>query len=370
MKEKIAVIKLGGRITYNRMSAVGGEAVSLIKLLNEDFEVHAFTKVLDLDAKFDFDFMIHDIEEEFEQINNMGFSKLIIINGNVNFFGGAEDRAQILNYHIINHFKGKLFYFLCDPYLGLKQIWKSIEKKEWGENYKLEDIYITRGDIICLHQPYDTYETQAILCKDDVKYKELIHFPFEYFPLIYKNEFDNRQYSIPEIDLIYGGTIRSGRREKKLLKYYFNYPKDISVELFGNIKLEHFKKMNVGVAWNLPEFTKGVDYMEFVQKMSTSLVTVGITDEWSEGTNYTQRIYETLMSSCILLLDEDFDPKRKLFDNDFFYVKDKDDVIKRIRALKQYKGTREKLLAIQKKKVDAFSIREYKRYLAGILNGF
>ena len=147
---KIAVIKLGSRIAVGSRGTSGGtgEVLSVIKILtNGGNEVTAFTKILSKDEKPE-GFTIRNIEDYYTEINNMGFDALLVLNGNVNYFGGQDDPSQTINYNIINNFKGKVFYVLCDAALLLNQIWKSVEKKPWGTNYSEKDINIIRDDII------------------------------------------------------------------------------------------------------------------------------------------------------------------------------------------------------------------------------
>ena len=86
---KIGVIKLGARITWDTDGAVApGEAISICKALKRGgAEVHVFTKLLKKDT-LDPSLTWHDITEDH---NTTGLDLLVIINGNVNFFGGAED---------------------------------------------------------------------------------------------------------------------------------------------------------------------------------------------------------------------------------------------------------------------------------------
>lgn len=365
-KPQIGVIKLGGRITKAKMGAVAGEAISIIDMLAEDFDVIAYTKRLKRDEKFEYSCFIVDIEEYHKTINDLNLKALVVINGNVNFFGGAEDRTQMLNYHIINNFKGPVFYILCDPSLTLKQIWPSVQKKAWGSKYKEDDILIKRTDIVCLSQPYALDCVKDLIVKAKVHMAEVIHFPFEKFPMIYKNEIARQQRSIATVDLMYGGTIRSGRREDKLIKYYFGYPEEISVELFGPIKLKQFKEEKFKHL-RAPEFSGNIDFDEMSAKMGTSLVTVCISDEWSDGRNFTQRIYENLMSSAVCLIDEWFDPEHLIFGHPFFYVKTRHDVLRRISAIKDSALVHNKVMDRQNKIVKEFSITKYKQDFCRII---
>ena len=133
---KIAVIKLGSRIAIGSSGTSGGtgEALSVIQCLTTaDAEVTAYTKVLSKDSASS-TFLVKDLIDNFDDINKNDV--LVVLNGNVTYFGGQDDPYQTNNYKVINHFKGKVFYILCDINLVLKQIWNSIEKKEWADKYR------------------------------------------------------------------------------------------------------------------------------------------------------------------------------------------------------------------------------------------
>ena len=151
---KIAVLKLGARIAISSRGTSGGtgEVLSIIKMLTTaGCEVEAFTKILAKDEK-PTDFSVLPIDQYYDKINDRNYDCLIVLNGSVNFFGGAEDREQILNYYIINNFKGNVFYVLCDPNLMLRQIWPSVAAKPWASNYQQKDIEIVRDDTCVLRR--------------------------------------------------------------------------------------------------------------------------------------------------------------------------------------------------------------------------
>ena len=217
-KKKIAVIKLGARISISSVGTSGGtgEALSIINLLvKSGYSVDAYTKVLKGDI-LPSDFSIIDIETNYRNINDKGYSALVIINGSVNYFGGQDVPSQTLCYNLINNFKGKIFYILCDCKLFLKQIWNSVKNKQF--NYEEKDINITRNDIVYITQPRNIDKTLQ-LSRKYLDISECRHFPFEKFPLI-NNKYLSFNYN-PKYDLLYGGTFRGGSREKDMIKFYF-----------------------------------------------------------------------------------------------------------------------------------------------------
>ena len=320
---KVAVIKLGSRISVSSTGTSGGtgETLSIIKILTTaGVDVDAYTKVLSKDETPK-DFKVYNIEDEYTNINSREYDALIILNGNVNYFGGVDDPAQTLNYHVINHFEGKVFYVMCDCNLLLKQIWPGVKKKKWGNNYKEEDILITRDDIVYISQARFTHKVKE-KAKKYAPIKDVVYFPFEKFPLLTMKEFpfnENTSY-----DLLYGGTFRGGRREDDMIKYYFGYDSQFKVEMFGNISLDNFDFKKIENK-RQPEFGKSVEYDKFGEKMAEANATVIIGDPlYKSWGDLAQRIYESIIIGNVVLIDSSYDFQKKVFSNDelkkFCYV--------------------------------------------------
>ena len=251
---KIAVLKLGSRIAISGSGTSGGtgETLSIIKMLTTGgADVTAYTKVLSKDEAPK-DFSIKNIEDEYLNINDCGYDALVVLNGNVNYFGGVDDPSQTLNYHIINNFKGKVVYILCDVNLILKQIWPSIEKKAWASNYKREDIEIKRRDIVCISQPRKVALIKDKELKAGIMLANVIHYPFEKFPLLTLKDNVYNFNENPIYDLSYGGTFRSGKREDDMIKFYFGYNEKFKVDLSSQtLDVTTFKEIQTGDFVNL-----------------------------------------------------------------------------------------------------------------------
>ena len=329
---KLAVIKLGARIVFGKgigTSGGSGEAGSIINMLVKGgAEVNCFTKILKKDESPNHVIM-HQISDEYQTVND--YDALIVINGKVNFFGGAEDKESILNYWMINNFKGKVIYVYCDPNLSLSQIWKSIESKEWSSNWKKEDIYIDREiDVICQHYNLE----ESVKNFKDIKISSIQSYEFQKFPMMFGNQ-DLK--NIKNVDISYGGTFRSGRREKKLIDFYFGYD-DLKVEVFGKVKNEDFNKDKI---LNLapPLFTKAVNYDKILQKMNEAKYHIVIGDNhYPKIEMISQRVYESIKSNTITFVDESFDKNKRIFGSskylsDILYVKDREDVKNKIKQI-------------------------------------
>ena len=328
----IAVIKLGARLADAGTSGGSGEALAILKMLVDGgAEVHAYSKFLKKDSSIPGVIKHQIIEYKNNSIPN-NHDALVVINGNINFFGGEEDTEQILNYKFINKFKGPIFYAMCDPNLTLKQIWSSIQKKEWSSNWNREDIEIIRKDIVYLSQPYDLKAVKDLIKNIKIEIADVQHFPFHLFPLMHEPDFRSGEQIV---DLIYGGTFRGGKREAKMIKYYFGH-QSISSEMFGKIELKHFKKM---LPEEQPTFGKAVQYNQFTEKMKEGLATCIIGDKWYEGRDINQRIYEGILAGVITFIDLEFDPERKVFAKNkklqnFLYVSSRQELEEKIIMLK------------------------------------
>lgn len=364
---KIAVIKLGSRIAVGSKGTSGGtgEVLSVIKLLTTaGAEVTAYTKVLAKDTT-PTTFKVKDIISEYDDIANNDI--LVVLNGNVNYFGGADDPHQTTNYKVINNFKGKVFYVLCDINLVLKQIWNSVEKKPWADNYKREDIEITRKDIVYISQPRNTKFVLDKARKQGIEIADAKHFPFEKFPLVTMKRPLAFNY-MPSYDLLYGGTFRNGKREDDMVKFYFGYPDDVNVEMFGNIKVDNFNKKKVGT-YRAPSFGPSVSYTDFPTKMNDAKATVIIGDkEYKKADDLAQRIYECILSKNIVFIDETYDFNKRVYKDEelrkFCYVANRRQVAERLAGLSE--EDRERLVnkQIEDTKID---ISEYCRNFLDLL---
>lgn len=325
---KLAVIKLGARIAPGGTSGGSGEALSILKILTcGGHDVHAYTKILAKDKPID-NVTMHQIVDEYSEVNA---DALIVINGSVNYFGGVDSPDQTLNYHVINHFNGSVYYVLCDPSLPLKQVWPSIAKKPWAIEYNQSDIEITRDDIIYISQPANTNKIFEDMQKH-VPFKSCIHYPFEKFPLL-EEKLQFKTLSERQYDLLYGGTFRNGRRQDDMIKYYFGYDEH-KVTMFGKIKTKDFSEKKVGDLSH-PNYEGAVGYQDFNEKMSLSKATVIIGDKYYKETDdLAQRIYESILSGVVTFIDADYDRNKRVYKDatlrNFLYVNSAKEVKQRL----------------------------------------
>lgn len=342
---KIAVIKLGARIMWETDAAVGpGEAISICKALQQGgAEVTVFTKILAKDTLHPSLNWINILSADQSDLDDKDV--LVVVNGNVNFFGGAEDEAQILNYSIINNFPGKVVYVMCDPELPLMQIWGNVSGKPWGGKYKERDINITRTDIHVLSQPFDIKAVQDrwVKKKGAAPIGNVFHFPMERFPLL--NDWLSPNPS-PSVDLLYGGTTRGGRRIPNLQKWYVDLPEEISVEIFGKIDQEDFEKHPKyvpplpGEFRRYPTFSGMVKYCDVLPKMNSALAHLVTGDPSYEVLDIIpQRAMECIAAGNIVFVDANMDKSRRIYpkgslSHEFLYVQDKIEFVMKMAQLK------------------------------------
>lgn len=362
---EVGVIKLGSRISFNANDTSGGngEARSIIKMLHGGgCGVHIFTKILKKDNLVP-DYRWRNIAEATPMDLDV-LDALIVLNGNVNFFGGAEDCEQLLNYEIINNFTGPVFYIYCDPELTLKQVWPSVEKKPWAKNWSKDRLNIVRSDLIYVSQPYDVDIILEELGKNEVVPASIHHFPFEKFPCLNEQLPFNKN---PEVDLSYGGTMRGGKRAKKMVKFYFGHPEDVSVEMFGKIDLDDFKKiksLKLDPTLRAPTFTGPVRYDEMLPKMNRAMAHCVIGDPFYEQINdMAQRAYESIWSNVVTFIDTDLDKIRRVYGADkqladFLYVSTREELSEKIQLLKKDPTARKEIVDAQIKAI-AFDAGDY-----------
>ena len=339
---KINVMKIGATINANNGSILTDEINVVTKMLaDQGHDVHYHTtrtrNMIPLPhATF------HDLAEVTDQ-SFSDYDALIVFNGNANFYGGQEARGDLMAYKFINKSKCPVFYFLTDWLLPLQQLWPNVEKKQvqyhWERQYTRDEIEVVREDIIMISQIYNMETLQAkYLDKRGINYADIIYFPLQDFIIHEYQPIAKVEQQDRWLDLIYGGTFRGGHRQDKMIEYYFDYPQDINVQMFGNIKPDHFSKKKTA-DMRFPDFiSKKVKHREFFDRMQTSKATVTISDKLYEGSAISNRTNESIIGNVVSFIDRGYDPEMRIFSDDllrkFNYVEKKSDVIARLKYLK------------------------------------
>lgn len=341
---KVAVVKLGCRLAYESTCVSGGvlEALSIIEMMNRaGVEVDIYDKINKGDGDPTSSLThIKDIFTEYDNINKYGYDSLIVFNGNVTYFGGEDRPHETLKYYIIHDFVGKVNYVIGDFNLLFKQIDTMVAGKSWASNYDISRLKIDRTDInyIASGMLVDKIknDVNSSKSKGTIKINKVKYFPLQLFPfLTVENEEFNEN---PEVDLIYGGNFRSGKRESDMIKYYFNYPEDIKVKMFGHLTMDNFNQAKISIL-NKPIIENSeFKYNDYVKKMNEARAVVLIEDPLDKKYyKIASRTYEAIFAGTVTFVDSEIDPLKRIFKNqelrDFLYVSSKSDVENKLRKL-------------------------------------
>ena len=380
---KLAVCKIGGRIAFGKVDKDGnvsntrdtsggnGEAKAIIDIAKKSgkFDITILTKTTSKDY-FPPEYTFVDIVKLLQEnrienfIEESDFDVLLLINGSINCFGGAEQSilSDLAIYKMMHFFKKKIVFCSCDiciPFVS--DILKTIAAKEWSSKYKQDDFDLSGKTFYMLTQARDLDALHRILSskKGNVFNRENIeNFSFEKFPC--ENQLQHASANpSPSYDLLYGGTLRAGRRIKKIVNWYYNHP-SLNIELFGNMdqdKIDVVAKKQYGI-FHKPKFNDPVNYLENSKKMNQALATIVIGDDMYEETSTVQqRAYEAMCANVITFIDEKLDRPHNVYGfnaglEKFLYLQSPSQIEKRIQMLKDNPLLREKILAMQQKIVN------------------
>lgn len=353
--KKVALIKLGCRFALNSKSVTGGvqEAISIIDMLTTSgIQVDVYDKILKGDEPptnpllniYNIDKIETGLFDDpllyYETVNDQGYDALIVLNGNVTYFGGEDRPHETKKLIILNEFVGKVFYIIGDFNLILKNNEKSLLAKKWVHNYDGHKLATDRDDIIYISQGKNT---KLLLDKinnssstSTVHIKDVKYFPIEKFPWFAMDygKFNEE----PEFDLIYGGNFRGGSREADMIKFLFGYPSDVRVRVFGSIQKSQFDKNKVNDLRYPDISSKSYDYLTYCKELNKSKAIIIIGDGKDKLYNKTAaRVFESVRMGLVLFIDETLDPNKTVFSNnelrEFCYVNSRDDVIDRLSKL-------------------------------------
>lgn len=377
---KLAVCKIGGRISFGKVDKDGnvsnardtsggnGEAKAIIDIAQKSgkFDITILTKTTSKDY-FPKEYKFVDAvkllqEDKIESfLAKQDFDVLLLINGSINCFGGAEQSimSDLALYKAMHFFKKKIVFCSCDICIPfVPDIWKTVTPKEWSIKYKQEDFDLGGKTFYMLTQARDLDALHKILDskKGNVFKRENIdNFSFEKFPCENAIQYVDVNPS-PAYDLLYGGTLRAGRRIKKIVNWYYNHP-SLNIELFGNMdqdKIDAVAKKVYGI-FHKPSFNDPVNYLENSKKMNQALATIVIGDDMYEETSTVQqRAYEAMCANVVTFIDEKLDKLHNVYGfnpglEKFLYLQSPSQLEKRMQMLKDTPELRAKILALQQK---------------------
>jgi hypothetical protein len=326
---KICLIRAGVAISESDDATVFSSTVTAIgrTLIAGGAEVHIYTDFHE-DAYRSSDFIWHNIAEDADTSN---LDALVMVNG-----FPQVDESKILGipvsvrsplssqqrtYDILNNFKGPVFYALSDPLSVLA-------------SHDSFGMRVQRSDVIVLSQSRNLVYLKGRwgrMCDTKARF---VQFGFEKFPMMYDRVPLNTS---PSSDLSYGGQARNGKRMPRLFEWYYNAPSDIDVVLYGTVGDLDLSKHGYNVQRS-PRSEPGVPAKSVPRKMNESishLVTCEI--EYEALQLIPQRLYEGVTGRTFVFVDERLDRSRSLFNErvrEFAYVKSRDQLYDRVRALR------------------------------------
>ena len=329
---KIALLNLANNVTGYKTTP-SGETLYMAKALRDiGYEVDVVSNKPSDDVV------------SFEQVGDINdYDRLLVIGGAINFFGGKESPTIINNYKLMAKFKGDIHYLLTDIRLTFNQLWPAIEHRGWG--YSKEDVWIN-SKVNIVSQGYDL-ETVADVHKKvqaDLRY---VYFPLERYK-IYGSDFNISEPAEKTSDLIYGGSFRGGAREEKMVKFLFD--KDFDVEFYGNAKAAQFK--NKKFPWTQsPRFTGKIPMSDVQAKNDSGLTTLVIGDKLYNNNFITLRVWETMSSDAIMLIDQEFDSNHLIIPDSRFYFSTQKELTEKVFAIKTDAVLREQMKSVQHKRL-------------------
>lgn len=362
----IGVLKLGARLTWDAIDKTGGlgEIKALLDLLAIENIINIYTEIKDKENPHPVkNINIYNILNVSEITDDV----LLVANGNINYFGGVDSPAQTKNYILLNNFSKQVFYIWIDPELYPKQIWASIANKSWSNNYLKDNIFIVRDDIKIITSIYNMKSAFEKVAKGNVSIKKenIFYFPFEKYPLLQNVNLPTKESCV--YDLLYMGTYRGGKRQDKMLKFYFGHQK-IKSTFIGKTKLENFTK---SYKQPTPEFKPPVEFEKIKHDINDSIASVCIGDKFYEGNILTPRIYECILYNTVCFIDIDLDKKKQIFKNsllqEFNYVSSSKEVEDKILQLKNDSNFRDNIITLQKSDID-FDKNMYYNQFMNIVN--
>lgn len=345
---KIAITRLSGNITDKNKELVGNkELFGIAQLLKQKFDI------VDILSCKECGDCIH-INEEF---NINYYDKLLILNDSVNMFGGLEIKTMTTIFKLLHKFNNQIYYILTDLSLPFIDYYKLIKSKPWN-NYN-EDDFKLQNEIIILSQSWNIDLVKKL--HKNICVKNIIYVPFEQWKVFTESSITNcNRY----IDLIYGGSFRTGRREEKFKDYFFD-KEDINITIYGNMKLSQFKDIpNI-----TPKFLGKIPNNKVINMNSNSLTTILLGDKNYNNNIITLRYIEALLSNTICFIDLDFDINQNIIDCKYLYVKNGKELINKIKELKTNKELYNKLLIIQNNKLQQIINSNLPQLLYNILGG-
>lgn len=241
------------------------------------------------------------------------FSIIFLTNFELNFFAGKEVKSYADSFRLLHSYTGKIVYLLSDLHMEFDQYQKRHAKRF---NYNLSDLYISTEIINAVHT-FDIDNTKKSFRRPLDK---LYYFPIQYSTFYKKRNKLTKNYfdlfkTEKEYDLVYCGSWRGGRREKKMKEYFFD--NSLKTLIFGPLKIENFENFTYNSS---PTFIGKLPFDEISIYNQKAHATIIFGDTQYNNNFFTTRILEALRDDLILFIDNEYDQNHKLGFSDFHYV--------------------------------------------------
>lgn len=340
MKKKVAIISPIARVIIDDKSIRSLEVKILKQILkkneNADF-YYVSKKIKETDDKY---INIFDLE------NLDQFDEIYIHNFNTNFFGGLVPKLTVKYLQLMADYKGPVYYYITDPKLKYSNLADVMLSRN---NLKYETP-LTHEELLDLSKKHHILEDRMIACFSGYNYSHI--YGHEFNDVKYVKIFDKllhirnvEEVNIDKIyDICYYGDNRGTYRNNKLKKY-FNTD-DLNTLLIG-CKLENIKNNTIH---------DKVPHSELNAIVNSSYSALVIGDKEHENAFVTARFYENMMFGVVSFVDIDYDSERLLYkDNilrDFCYIKSQEDLIEKVKKIKEDKDFYNDIIERQKKELE------------------
>jgi len=302
---KLAICKIGANITFSSQNASAACADILYFLRTLDPSQHKVTICTHKTRNTIIPRPL--IFQEIQMTNNFNeYDAVIVFNGSINFFGGAEDLNLIRLYKALSKTKVPIAYANTDGQLPFQQLWPLIHKRDWAKKYHYDEFEIDGGNVSYITQGKDLKKVRAKTNEKPhyVSPSTIIYFPLDMTILAKNQKFFKDAPPIEDrpFELIFGGATRNTYKRKRI-EHYYNDSR-ISTLLFGNLR---------GVHCPNAKFEGKVSYQQFVRMMYRGKSTIIIGDEFYENNFCTLRVWESVLAGCNVFIDNRFDSHNTIF---------------------------------------------------------
>ena len=292
---KVAITKIGANITFSSSNKSAANADILYALRTLGTKGNEITIVTHKTRN-----TVLPKQLKFQEIQGTktfdDFDCVLVFNGSINFFGGAEDPNLLALYKALHHTSKRIFWIQTDGAMYMQKLQPLIWKRPWYD--ASQDYSIDEGQIVYLTQGRDIDKMRnAVLSKKNAYNPDLIvHYPWEKTILSNwekKIKVTNPPFSQREFTFGFGGATRNAYKKKKIETWY-NKPNTL---LFGNLR---------GVVAPFAHMESKVSYQQMIPMMERCKATVIFGDELYNNNFRTLREYESILAGCLVLFDKEF----------------------------------------------------------------